>query len=582
MAEVGKFFVGLGSEFDSKGMDRATKAIKGIAIAGAAMGAALAAGVLALTNKASKLEETTSKFNVVFKNQQKLAEEWAKILVASYGVTTEEAKRYLASIQDLLVPMGMNSDAAAKLSNEVVKLSVDLGSFNNLPTEQVMMDIQSALVGNFETMKKYGVVLNATRVEQEVMNKGWAKSKDEITQAMKAEAAYNLIVQGSTAALGDFNRTSDGYANQVKIMRAGINELLTTLGTYFLPVLTDLVKKINDDIIPAFADFVKGLDETGGKFIFLKDSIVNFFDGIKSRLKVIDDLNNKIKQVPTLMDVFSASVKGGFQLLMDQQKKLTGYLNGLYKQDAANKQAAEQAKTESTINTQTTQLAAIQERLVNEETARLEAEAMRRETEEIDLNIRNEVAKKAAEQKVADDIAITEEHLKQRTKLHNDLTNVIATGLRYVSALEVLTWRTGTKAFGQALKERAMRWIQEKIIEVSAAKLANLAIAVMQSAITWGAAAWQIGQVAAGAATGIAGLRALQKMDEPGVVAGPIGKPVLVQALGGEHFGGRESIGSTGNIYVTVPPISTRQEAQRMGEIIGNSIFKKVKKSRRI
>lgn len=33
--------------------------------------------------------------------------------------------------------MGMQANAAANLSNEIVKLSADLGSFNDLPTEQV-------------------------------------------------------------------------------------------------------------------------------------------------------------------------------------------------------------------------------------------------------------------------------------------------------------------------------------------------------------------------------------------------------------------------------------------------------------
>ena len=138
---------------------------------------------------ASDLEEVTSKFNVVFAEQAKKAEEWARTLQDAYAMSMREAKQYLSSIQDLLVPMGMNARAAAYLSNEIVKLSADLGSFNNLPTAQVMLDIQSALVGNYETMKKYVVVLNATTVQQTALNMGLAETNGMLTAADKAQAA---------------------------------------------------------------------------------------------------------------------------------------------------------------------------------------------------------------------------------------------------------------------------------------------------------------------------------------------------------------------------------------------------------
>ncbi|KKL89615.1 hypothetical protein LCGC14_1912920 [marine sediment metagenome] len=262
MAELAKFFVSIGSKFDQSGFDktiskaqdvdnRFANITKGLKIGGAALTAFAAvgtAGILKLTKSASNLEETTSKFNTVFEDQIDIAEEWSKELVRSFGVSTEQSRRFLGSIQDLLVPMGMNSIAAGKLSNEVVKLSIDLGSFNNLPTEQVMLDIQSALVGNFETMKKYGVVLNVAAVEQEALTTGLIKTKDEMTPAIKAQAAYQLIIKGSTAALGDFNRTSDGFANQVKIMQSRIVDMSAKLGEKLIPTMKQIVSIISSAV----------------------------------------------------------------------------------------------------------------------------------------------------------------------------------------------------------------------------------------------------------------------------------------------------------------------------------------------
>ena len=174
-------------------------------------------------------------------------------------MSTEEAKKYLSSVQDLLVPMGLNAKLAGELSNEVVKLSADLGSFNNLETVQVMDDIQSALVGNFETMKKYGIVLNATVVQQKALDMGLAETKGALTAGMKAQAAYNLMVEGSAAAIGDAQKTAGGYANQVKKLRSQIKDISATIGNQFLPLATEVVKTMNE-----MAAAYKGT--LGGKF----------------------------------------------------------------------------------------------------------------------------------------------------------------------------------------------------------------------------------------------------------------------------------------------------------------------------
>jgi len=206
-------------------------------------------GVKALTSEllssASDLEEAANKFGVVFKGQVQQAESWATIFVDAYAMSRREAMQYLASIQDLLVPMGMQAGAAGQLSNEIVKLSADLGSFNNLGTAQVMGDIQSALVGNYETMKKYGVVLSATVVQEKALAMGLANTKDQLTAGLKAQAAYKLMVEGSQAAIGDMARTSGGYANQIKQLKANFENLSAAMGSELLPIATDVVKQIN-------------------------------------------------------------------------------------------------------------------------------------------------------------------------------------------------------------------------------------------------------------------------------------------------------------------------------------------------
>ena len=228
-------------------------------------GAAIVGGLGLAVKAASDLQETTSKFNTVFGAQQKKAEGFVEVLRAGYAMSSTEAKKFLGNMQDLLVPMGMNATAAADMSNEVVKLSADLGSFNNLPTEQVMADIQSALVGNFETMKKYGVVLNETVVKQKALDMGLIKGKETLTAAQKAQVAYALVVEGSTAAIGDMERTSKSWANQSKFLKARLTELVETVGVQLLPILDPVLQRIVK-LVSAFSDWI---GENEGLFRYL-------------------------------------------------------------------------------------------------------------------------------------------------------------------------------------------------------------------------------------------------------------------------------------------------------------------------
>lgn len=205
-----------------------------IAATAAAMGRVATGSVAA----ASALEETQNKFDVVFRDQLDQAEAWSRQLRDTYLMSAQEAKLHLSSMQDLLKPMGMASDQAAALSYEIVKLSADMGSFNNQPTAQVMGDIQSALVGNYETMKKYGTVINATIVQQKALAMGLARTADELTAAHKAQAAYTLIVESNKDAVGDIARSMDSYENVTKRMNSEWEDFLANLGEKTLPAAT--------------------------------------------------------------------------------------------------------------------------------------------------------------------------------------------------------------------------------------------------------------------------------------------------------------------------------------------------------
>ena len=227
----------------------------------------IAKAIWDVTRTASRFQEANSKFNVVFAGMTDQARQMRQVLVQSFAMGTVEATKYLSSMQDLLVPMGMAREEAANLSFEIVKLAADLGSFNDLPTEQVMMDIQSALVGNFETMKKYGVVLNETRLKQEAMNMGLWNGKGMLDASTRAQVAYKLIVQSSQAAVGDMARTQDSFANIQKRLNAATENLSLKFGAVFLPIMSKVLARVVDFIDYLGAQNIAGALNAGFKIL---------------------------------------------------------------------------------------------------------------------------------------------------------------------------------------------------------------------------------------------------------------------------------------------------------------------------
>ena len=210
---------------------------KGLAHTGGAALGGLTAGLIASVKAASDMQETMNKFNVVFGQSAGVMSQWADETAQAFGRSKKQVRDFLASSQDLLVPMGMNEQAAMGMSKQMTALAMDIASFNNKQDGDVMRDIQAALTGSGEVMKKYGVVLTEAAVKQELLNSGLDPAN--ATAAQKGMARFNLILRGTTAAQGDVARSGGSFANQMKAIKAQASDLLVAIGERLLPVLED-------------------------------------------------------------------------------------------------------------------------------------------------------------------------------------------------------------------------------------------------------------------------------------------------------------------------------------------------------
>jgi hypothetical protein len=72
-----------------------------------------------------------------------------------------------------------------------------------------------------------------------------------------------LILKDTALAQGDFERTSGGFANQMRILKASLSDAATEIGLILLPYFKNFVTTLNQTVVPAIKAFTENLEEKG-------------------------------------------------------------------------------------------------------------------------------------------------------------------------------------------------------------------------------------------------------------------------------------------------------------------------------
>jgi len=250
-------------KFD-KGLGNLSGTVKKLLGAGALI--ALAGKIIdvgkASISAASDAEETQNKFNVVFSGISDYANDMAENLALSYGTSIQGAKDMLAGTGDLLTGLGFTQDSAFDLSRQVLTLGADLASFTNFSggAEGASEALTKALLGERESLKALGISINEADLKAEVLRQTEEGLTFATEKQAKANATLTLVTNQSKNAIGDFARSSDSYANTLKVAKARTADLQAELGRALLPTATAGVG-IFSALTGKLGEYIKGLND---------------------------------------------------------------------------------------------------------------------------------------------------------------------------------------------------------------------------------------------------------------------------------------------------------------------------------
>lgn len=209
-----------------------------------------AAGKLAEFGKtalevASNLEEVQNVVDVTFGGNAGAIDRWARQTSASVGLTELQAKQFSGTIGAMVKSMGLSEESAADMAMSLADLTGDLASFYNLDHETAFQKIRSGISGETEPLKQIGINLSVANLEAFALAQGIETAYDKMSESERVQLRYQYLMQATADAQGDFARTSDGYANQVRVLQNNLNSLAGNIGAALLPAVTAAVSGVN-------------------------------------------------------------------------------------------------------------------------------------------------------------------------------------------------------------------------------------------------------------------------------------------------------------------------------------------------
>lgn len=217
---------------------------------GLLIGGAFAVGKLVQFGKecvelGSDLAEVQNVVDVTFTTMSDKVNEFAKNAMTSAGLSETMAKRYVGTFGAMSKSFGFSESQAYDMSTALTQLTGDVASFYNISQDLAYIKLKSVFTGETETLKDLGVVMTQSALDQYALANGYGKTTSEMTEQEKVALRLAFVQKQLSAASGDFIRTSDSWANQVRVMQLQLQSLKATVGQGLINIFAPILKVIN-------------------------------------------------------------------------------------------------------------------------------------------------------------------------------------------------------------------------------------------------------------------------------------------------------------------------------------------------
>lgn len=262
------------------------------------------------TKKSADFAENWNLLDVAFNGTTKEAEKFVNKMSEMYGLDESWGYRTVGLFKQLSNAMGLTDEVGTDLSKTLTQLSIDLSSLYNVDVDDAVSKLQSALAGQTKPVRFFGADITQNTLQLTLETHGIDKAVTDLSYAEKRLLIVASVLEQTKQAQGDWGRTIESTANQMRIFQQQTERLSRAIGDVFAPALKSILPIMNavlmvlTELISMFATWIATLFgyEKEDYFAGVSESVDDIATGLgvasenakklKSGLRGFDKLNN--------------------------------------------------------------------------------------------------------------------------------------------------------------------------------------------------------------------------------------------------------------------------------------------------
>ena len=197
---------------------------------------------------ASDLAEAQNVVDTAFGEMSYKMEQFAATAMDTYGISELTAKNMGSTYMAMAKGMGVATDAASDMAVTLTGRLSDIMSFYNKTQSEVDTIGRAMITGETEPLKAIGVVMTQTNLQAYAMAQGLNKSYTEMSAQEQLLVRYKYFLDQTALAQGDFAKTSEGWANQTRLLSERLNQFITNLGQLLINTFTPALQFANEAV----------------------------------------------------------------------------------------------------------------------------------------------------------------------------------------------------------------------------------------------------------------------------------------------------------------------------------------------
>jgi tetratricopeptide (TPR) repeat protein len=279
----------------------------------------------------STLTEVQNVVDVTFGDMSKKVNDFAQDSIRQFGMSELTLKQTASRFQAMGTAMGIDSslikkaneflnkqtdgyiglsDSMADVSLNLTKLTADMASLYNIDQDVVSQDLAAIFTGQTRPLRDYGLDLTQATLKEWAMKQGLDSDIASMSQAEKTMLRYQYVLANTQTAQGDFARTADSWANQIRILKQSFEQLGSVIGGALINAFKPFVKALNSVLLVVISFVTKVTNALGAIFGWkYEDSGAGLADNFSDAAESADDVADSTGQAAKNIDKMNKGVR---------------------------------------------------------------------------------------------------------------------------------------------------------------------------------------------------------------------------------------------------------------------------------